>query len=33
VVEPWVVEDQGMESTDSVGVMIHKVHRKVWHFC
>ena len=30
--EPWVVENQRMESMDSVGVMIHKVHRKVWCF-
>jgi hypothetical protein len=30
--EPWAVEDQGMEITDSVGVMISKVHRKAWCF-
>jgi hypothetical protein len=29
---PWVVEDQGMESMDSMGVVIHKVCRKVWLF-
>ena len=29
---PWAMEDQGMESMDSVGVMICKVHRKVWCF-
>jgi hypothetical protein len=28
--ETWVVGDQEMESTDSVGVMIYKVHRKKW---
>ena len=26
--EPWVMEDQEMGSTDSVVVLIHKVHRK-----
>jgi hypothetical protein len=26
--ERWVVGDQEMESTDYMGVMIHKVHRK-----
>ena len=25
---PWAMEDQGMESMDSVGVLIHKVRRK-----
>jgi hypothetical protein len=30
--EPWVVEDQEMESMDSVGVVIRKVHRKAWCF-
>jgi hypothetical protein len=25
--EPWVVGDQEMESTNFVGVTIHKVHR------
>ena len=29
---PWAVEDQGMESTDYVGVVIRKVRRKAWHF-
>ena len=28
----WVVEDQGMESKDYVGFVIHKVRRKVWRF-
>jgi hypothetical protein len=32
VVGPWEVEDQEMESIDSVGVVIFKVHKKVWHF-
>jgi hypothetical protein len=32
VVDPWVVEDQEMESMDYVVLMIHKVHRKAWRF-
>jgi hypothetical protein len=27
--EPWVVEDQEMESMDFLVVFLHKVHRKV----
>ena len=30
---PWATEDQEMESMDSMGVLIHKVHRKAWNFC
>jgi hypothetical protein len=30
--ERWVVGDQEMESMDSVGVTICKVHRKAWCF-
>jgi hypothetical protein len=30
--EPWAVEDPGVESMDFVGVVIRKVHRKVWLF-
>jgi hypothetical protein len=29
---PWAVEDQERESMDSVGVVIHKAHRKAWCF-
>ena len=29
---PWVVKDQGMESMDSMGLIIHKVCRKSWCF-
>jgi hypothetical protein len=30
--EPWVVEDQGRESSDFVVVPLHKVHRKAQCF-